>query len=331
MTLIRAALTIILAVGFLAVPLMAWAQPAATLPRIGYLAPGSGVPSYATPYRLDPFRQGLRQGGYIEGQNVIVEYRFASGRLERLAELAAELVKLKVDVIVTAATPAAKAAKTATQTIPIVMVDLGDPVGAGLVQSLARPGGNATGFTSIARDLAAKRLQLLKEIAPAAGSVAVLWNLAIPPTEVAVSELQAAARVLHIQLELVEVEGVEGLQRSLAALKDRAIPLLVFPDPLTFNNRELIVEFAARNRVPAIFGASEFVDAGGLASYGPSYPDMFRRAGVQVSRILKGAKPGDLPVEQPTKFELIINLKTAKALGVTISPSLLLRADQIIE
>jgi putative ABC transport system substrate-binding protein len=171
----------------------------------------------------------------------------------------------------------------------------------------------------------------LKEIVPGAGRVAVVWNSAIPPAEVALSELQDAARVLHIHIEPVEVQGAEGLAASLAALKDRAMPCLVFPDPLTFNNRELIVEFAAKHRVPAMFGAKEFVDAGGLASYGPSYPDMFQRAGTQVGRILKGAKPADLPIEQPTKFELVINLKTAKTLGLTIPPSLLARADQVIE
>jgi putative ABC transport system substrate-binding protein len=192
-------------------PLATEAQQAAPLPRVGYLAPGTGTPSYQIPYRLDPFRQGLREGGYVEGQTVIVEYRFAGGKLERLAELAAELVRLKVDVIVTAATPAAKAAKTATRTIPIVMVDPGDPVGAGL----ARPGGNATALTSVAPDLAAKRLQLLKEVTPGASHIAVVWNSTIPPAEVALSELHAAARVLHIQLELVEVQGAEGLQRSL--------------------------------------------------------------------------------------------------------------------
>jgi putative ABC transport system substrate-binding protein len=325
-----ALLALLLAVSLLAAWLAAEAQQGSTLPRVGVLAPGTGAPSFIIPYRLEPFRRGLREGGYIEGQTVLVEYRFAGGKPERLAELAAELVRLQVDVIVTAATPAAKAAKAATSTIPIVMVDPGDPVGAGLVQSLARPGGNATALTSVAPDLAAKRLQLLKDIAPGAGRVAVVWNSAIPPAEVALSELQDAARVLHIHIEPIKVQGEEGLAASLAALTDRAMPFLVFPDPLTFNNRELIVEFAAKHRVPAMFGAKEFVDAGGLASYGPSYPDMFRRAGTQVSRILKGAKPADLPVEQPMKFELVINLKTAHALGVTIPPTLLFQADEVL-
>jgi putative tryptophan/tyrosine transport system substrate-binding protein len=323
-------LLVTLALGLLVAPLAAEAQQAGKVPRIGILVPGIEAPSFIIPYRLEPFRRGLREGGYVEGQTIIVEYRFAGGKLEHLAELAAELVKLQVDVIVTAATPAAKAAKTATSTIPIVMVDPGDPVGAGLVQSLARPGGNATALSSVTPDLAAKRLQLLKEIAPGAVRVAVVWNSAIPPAEVALSELQDAARMLHIHIEPVEVQGAEGLAASLAALKDRAMPFLVFPDPLTFNNRELIVEFAAKNRVPAVFGAKEFVDAGGLASYGPSYPDMFQRAGTQVGRILKGAKPADLPVEQPMKFELVVNLKTAQALGLTIPPTLLFQADEVI-
>jgi putative ABC transport system substrate-binding protein len=323
-------LLVALALGLLVAPLAAAVQQPGNVPRIGILAPGIEAPSFIIPYRLEPFRRGLREGGYVEGQTVTLEYRFAGGKPERLVDLAAELVKLQVDVIVIAATPAAKAAKTATSTIPIVMVDPGDPVGAGLVQSLARPGGNATALTSVTPDLAAKRLQLLKEIAPGAVRVAVLWNSAIPPEEVALSELHDAARVLHIHIEPVEVQDAEGLAASLAAVKDRTMPFLVFPDPLTFNHRDLIVEFAAKNRVPAMFGAKEFVDAGGLASYGPSYPDMFQRAGTQVSRILKGIKPADLPVEQPMKFELVINLKAAEPLGLTIPSTLLFQATEVI-
>jgi putative ABC transport system substrate-binding protein len=321
-----------LAGGLLTAPLIAQAQQGAKLPRVGYLSPGTGDPSsYAIPYRLEPFRRGLRELGYVEGHTIVVEYRYAGGKVERLAELAAELVDLKVDVIVTAATPAARAAKKATSTIPIVMVDPGDPVALGLVQSLARPGGNATALTSFAPELAGKRLQLLTEMAPGISRVAVVWNSAIPPAEVALNELREAARTLRIQIESVEVQGAEGLARGLAALKERAMALLVFPDPLTFNNRDTIVEFAARARVPAMFGAREFVDVGGLMCYGPSYPDMFQRAGVQVGRILKGAKPADLPVEQPTKFELVINMKTAKALGLTVPQAILARADQVIQ
>ena len=321
-----------LASGLLTAPLITQAQQGAKLPRVGYLTPGTGDPSsYAVRYRYEPFRRGLRELGYVEGQTIVVEYRFAGGKPERLAELAAELADLKVDVIVTAATPAARAAKKATSTIPIVMVDPGDPVALGLVQSLARPGGNATALTSFAPELAGKRLQLLTEMAPGASRVAVVWNSAIPPSEVALNELRGAARMLGIQIESVEVQGADGLARGLAALKERGMALLVFPDPLTFGNRIPIVEFAAKARVPAMFGAKEFVDVGGLISYGPSYPDMFQRAGVQVGRILKGAKPADLSVEQPTKFELVINLKTAKALGLTIPESLRFRADEVIQ
>ena len=320
-----------LAGSLLTAPLAAEAQQAAKTARIGWLSPGAGNSAYLATYRREPFLRGLRELGYVEGQTVVIEYRYTGPTPERLAEMAAQLVDLKVDVIVTAATPAARAAKKATSTIPIVMVDPGDPVALGLVQSLARPGGNATGLTSSAPELAGKRLQLLTEMTPGVSRVAVVWNSAIPPAEVALNELREAARVLRVQIESVEVQGAEGLARGLAALKERPVPLLVFPDPLTFGNRESIVEFAAKARVPSMFGAKEFVDAGGLMSYGPSYPDMFQRAGVQVGRILKGAKPADLPVEQPTKFELVINLKTARTLGLTIPQSLLLRADQVIQ
>jgi putative ABC transport system substrate-binding protein len=331
MMIMRAALAIALVFGLFVAPLDAAAQPATKVPRIGYLSPGTADPSYQAPYRVEPFRRGLRELGYIEGQSVVVEYRYAGANPERLAEFAAELVNLRVDAIVTAATPGALAAKRATSTIPIVMVDPGDPVAAGLVQSMAHPGGNATALTSFAPDLAAKRLQLLRELAPHEGRVAVLWNSAIPPAEIALRELRETAQALRFLLDPLEVQGREGLARGLDMLKGRSTSLLVFPDPLTFNNRTVIVEWAARSRVPALFGAREFVDVGGLMSYGPSYPDMFRRAGAQVGRILKGAKPADLPVEQPTKFELVINIKTAKALGLAIPPLLLLRADQIIE
>ena len=317
--------------GLLTAPLSVQAQQGAKLPRVGYLSPGAGNSAYLTTYRREPFLRGLRELGYVEGQTVVVEYRYTGPTPERLAEMAAELVDLKVDVIVTAATPAARAAKKATSAIPIVMVDPGDPVALGLVQSLARPGGNATALTSFAPELAGKRLQLLLELAPGVSRVAVVWNSAIPPAEVALNELREAARMLRIQIEPVEFQGPDGLARGLAALKERAMGLLVFPDPLTFGNRDAIVEFAAKARVPAMFGAKEFVDVGGLMSYGPSYPDMFQRAGVQVGRILKGTKPADLPVEQPMKFEFVINLKTAKQIGVTIPQWTLMKADKVIQ
>ncbi len=314
-------------------PLLSEAQQPGKVYRIGLLVPGAGpASSYFASHRLEPLRQGLRELGYVEGQNFTIEYRAAKGKPERLPDLAAELVRLKVDVIVTAATPAAKAAKNATSTIPIVMADPGDPVATGLVASLARPGGNLTGVSSIAPDLASKRLELLKETVPKISRVAVVWNSAIPPAEVALKELRAAALALGVQLQSVEVQGPNGFENAFAAItKERADALFVFPDPLTFNNRELIVDFAAKSRISAMFGAREFVDVGGLMAYGPSYPDMFQRAGALVGKILKGAKPADLPVEQPTKFELVINLKTAKALGLTIPPSVLIRADQVIQ
>jgi putative tryptophan/tyrosine transport system substrate-binding protein len=319
-------------------PLAARAQRPAKVSRIGYLSPGAGVSPSGTfthffvTYRRNPFLEGLRELGWVEGQNVAIEHRFSIGQANRLPALAGELVALNVDVIMTASTPAAKAAQNATRTIPIVIADPGDPVQLGLVASLARPGANITGVISIAPDLATKRLALLKEAFPTTTRVGVLWNPAIPPAEVALKELQAAASVLGISLQFVEVPGQDGFAEAFATItRERAGALFVFPDPLTFNNSELIVGFANKNSIPALFGAREFVDVGGLMSYGPSYPAMFRRAGNYAGRILKGANPADLPVEQPTRFELIINLKTAKSLGLDIPPTLLARADEVIE
>jgi putative ABC transport system substrate-binding protein len=313
--------------GAAAWPLAARAQQAAgEVPRVGYLTQG------ARPRVAEIFLAGLRELGWVEGQNVAMEWRVAAGRLDQLAPLAADLVRLKVNVIVTQATPAAKAAQNATSSIPIVIIDPGDPVEARLVASLARPGGNITGQTSIAPDLAAKRLELLKEIVPTISRVAVLWNSAIPPAEVALKELRAAAAILKVEIRSVEVQGPQGFEGAFASIvRERADALFVFPDPLTFGSEDLIVGMANKGLVPTMFGAREFVDVGGLISYGPSYPDMFRRAGNYAGRILKGTKPGDLPVEQPTKFELVINLKTAKALGVTVTRELQFLADEIIE
>jgi putative tryptophan/tyrosine transport system substrate-binding protein len=319
-------------------PLAARAQQGATVARIGYLSPGTDMSSSGSfsssymKYRRQPLLEGLRELGWVEGQNITIENRFAGGRTDQLPALAADLVRLKVDVIVTAATPAAKAAQNATSTIPIVIADPGDPVQLGLVASLARPGANITGVISIAPDLATKRLALLKEALPTASRVAVLWNAVIPPAEVALKELQVAASDLGIGLQLMEVTSPGELNEALGALaRGRIDGLLVFPDPLTFNNSELIARTANKNVMPAMFGAREFVEAGGLMSYGPSYPLMFRRAGSYVGRILKGTKPADLPVEQPTRFELVINLKTAKVLGLEVPPTLLARADEVIE
>ena len=310
------------------------AQQAGKVPRIGLLSPIARNPSGGSTSRnprTRAFEEGLRELGWIEGKNVTIERRGTGGKSDGLRESAADLVQLKVDVIVTRSTPPARAAKAATSTIPIVIIDPGDPVGIGLVDSLARPGGNITGLSSIAPDLAAKRLELLKEAFLKASRVALLFNAAIPPAEVGLKEMRLAAAVLRQQLQFVEVEGADGFERAFEAVtRERATALVVFPDPLTFTNQKVIVDFTIRSRIPTIFGASEFVDGGGLMSYGPSYPAMFRRAATYVDKILKGAKPADLPVEQPTKFEMVINLKAARQIGLTIPPNVLARADRVI-
>jgi putative ABC transport system substrate-binding protein len=317
-------------------PLTADAQQQIKTRRIGYLDYGAGIlPSgefapFYDKYRRKPFLEGLRQRGWVEGQNVAIERRFAAGQADRLPTMAAELVALNVDVMLAAATPAAMAARNATTQIAIVMADPGDAVELGLVASLARPGANVTGVTSLAPELATKRLGLLKEAFPGIEQVAVLWNAAIPPAEVALKELRTAAPMLGLELHLMEVKGGPALADALAKLK-RGHALFVFPDPLMFGNRDVIVGFVNRSSVPALFGAREFVEAGGLMSYGSDYPAMFRRAGDYVGRILNGESPADLPVERPTKFDLVINLKTAKAFGFEIAPMLLARADEVIE
>lgn len=317
-------------------PLTADAQQQIKTRRIGYLDYGAGVlptgefaPFYDK-YRRKPFLEGLKQRGWVEGQNVTIERRFAAGQADRLPTMAAELVALNVDVMLAAATPAAMAARNATSQIAIVMADPGDAVELGLVATLARPGANVTGVTSLAPELATKRLGLLKEAFPEIEQVAVLWNAAIPPAEVALKELRTAAPMLGLELHLVDVKGGPALADALATLK-RGHALFVFPDPLMFGNRDVIVGFANRSSVPALFGAREFVEAGGLMSYGSDYPAMFRRAGDYVGRILNGESPADLPVERPAKFDLVINLKTAKAFGFEIAPMLLARADEVIE
>ena len=317
--------------GVIAAPLAAEAQPAARTPRIGVLLPGAPAAAARNP-RMQAFYQSLREFGWVEGQNVVFERRYAEGQYGRLSALATELARLNVDVILTSSTPPAQAAKSATASIPIVILDPGDPVATGLVTSLAWPGGNVTGVSSIAPDLAAKRLEMLKEAAPTTSRVAVLFNAAIPPAEIAMKELRAAAQVLGLRIESVAVQGPKGFEEAFGTItQDRADGLIVFPDPLTFTNQDLIVNFAAKSRISSLFGAKEFVEIGGLMSYGPSYPGMFRRGAYYVDKILKGAKPADLPLEQPTKFELVINLKTAKALGLTIPQSILIRADEVIQ
>ena len=317
--------------GAAAWPLAARAQRTGKMYRIGMLLPNTSAIVARNP-RIQAFLQGLRELDWIDGRSVTLEWRYGEGQPARLAALAAELANSNVDVIVTAAATAAMAAKEATTTIPIVILDPGDPVGTGLVRSLARPGGNITGVTSIAPDLAAKRLALLKETAPAVRSVAVLFNAAVPPAEIAMAELKIAAQTLNLRIQSVAAQGSAGLAEALAAIETAKIEgLLVFPDPLTFSNQEAITKFALANKIPALYGAKEFVGIGGLMSYGPSYPAMFRRGAYYVDRILKGANPADLPVEQPTKFELIINLKTARALGIEVPATLLARADEVIE
>jgi putative ABC transport system substrate-binding protein len=278
---------------------------------------------------------GLRELGWIEGQNIAVEYRWAANREDQLPALAAELVRLRVDVIVTSSTPAAQAAKRATSTIPIVVTFAADPVGSGLVASLARPGGNITGLTTLARGLVAKRLELLKAVASGSTRMAVLWQpgaLGERAMRDMVEETQVAGRTLGLQLRFVEARRPDDFEQAFSAMREAGVGgLLIFPNPMLFEARGSIVAHAAKSRLPAVYPWREAASVGGLMSYATNFPDMYRRAATYVDKILKGAKPADLPIEQPTTFELVINLKTAKALGLVIPPSLLQRADQAIE
>ncbi len=315
------------AMALLAAPPAAEAQQAGKVYRIGFLFFGSRGPSR----ELDTFRQGLRELGYIEGQNIVIEYRFASGRAERLPELAAELARLKPDVLVTPGTPASLGAKQATTTIPIVFAGVADAVGAGLIANLARPGGNITGLTSISAELGGKRLELLKEVAPKASRVAVLYNPADPSNVLVLKELQKSAPALGLTLQPLEVRGPGGFEGAFVAMtRQRAHALFGAAGILTTEHRKALVDLAAKRRIPAIWGERQFVDAGGLMSYAVDFYDQVRGAASYVDKILKGAKPGDLPVEQPTKYELVINLNTARTLGLTIPQSVLVRADQVI-
>jgi putative tryptophan/tyrosine transport system substrate-binding protein len=317
--------------GLLAAPLAAEAQPAGKVPRVGFLA-ASSASDAANARWIEAFRQGLRDLGYVEGRNIVIEYRYAGEKYERLPALAAELVRLKVDVIVSHGTPGPLAAKHATSVIPIVMTSAGDPVASGLVSSLARPGGNVTGMSLMVPELGGKRLYLLKEIIPGLSRVAVLWNATNPYNSLVMREMEATATTLGVQLQSLVVRGPDDFEGALAAAATgRAAALTAVEDPLTNTKRIQIVDFAAKSRLPAIYGIKEFVDAGGLMSYGVHFADSYRRAAAYVDKILKGAKPADLPVQQPTKFEFAINLKTAKTLGLTIPPALLQRADQLIE
>ena len=312
----------------LAAPFAAEAQQAAKVARIGYLGTASNSDMSSA------FRQGLRELGWVEGQNIVIDYRSAEGRVDRLPDLAAELVRLKVDIIVAAGgTPPAAAAKSATGTIPIVMIGVGYPVGLGFIASLARPGGNVTGLSfSVGPELFGKELELLKETVPKVRRVAILSNPGNPAHPFNIRELNVAARSLGVQLQFLEARGPNEFDGAFAAMaKERVGALLVLPDGMFNLQRTRLADLAARSRLPAAYGYREHVEAGGLMSYGPSLLDLFRRAATYVDKILKGAKPADLPVEQPTKFELLINLKAAKALGLTIPPSLLARADEVIQ
>ena len=322
-------LAITLALGILATPIAAEAQVPAKVPRIGFLASYSPTNNA---HFLEAFRQGLRELGYVDGQNIAIEYRFAEGRPERLPALAAELVRLKVDVIVTGGPPAPEAAKQATSTIPIVFTVTGDPVAEGLVASVARPGGNITGLASIAPELVGKQLELLKEVAPKVSRVAVLQNPSNHGHPPMLRQADGSARALGVQLHILTARTPPEIEAAFAAMRSqRAGGVLILRDQLFLTQRTQIAALAAKSRLPAVYGNREYAEAGGLMAYGASTPHMYRRAATYVDKILKGAKPADLPVEQPMRFELVINLKTAKALGLTIPQSILIRADEVIQ
>lgn len=324
----RYAFGLLAGLGLLA-PLLSHAQQPAKLARIGLLSPFP--PAAATAWH-DAFRQGLRDLGWVEGKNISIEYRYAEGRNERLPELAADLVRLQVDVIVASITTDSLVAKNATRAIPIVMASAGDPVASGLIESLARPGGNVTGLSQTAPELAGKRLELLKQIVSGLSRVAVIWNPRGTTSPLAWKEIQLAARALGLELHSLEVRSLNDFDRALQdAGRSRAGALAIMPDPLFAGNLKRIAELAAKHRLPSIFHLREFADVGGLVSYGIDRSDQFRRAAGYVDKILKGAKPADLPVEQATKFELVINLKTAKMLGLTLAQPLLMRADELVQ
>jgi putative ABC transport system substrate-binding protein len=304
------------------------AQQAKRMLRLGYLA---AVTFSGERPRIDAFRQGLRALGYVEGQNIAIDYRFADGKLERLPEVAVELVRLKVDVLMAISTNGALAAKRATNTIPIIFIGVAGPVEAGLVESLARPGENITGLTNIASVLSGKRLEVLKETVPKLSRVAVLWDPQNPGSSLQWKESEIAARELSLQIFSMEVSSANKYESAFnEAMKARSAALAVTLNPLAVSNQNTVVELVEKNRLPAIYTREDFVSSGGLMSYGPTYAREGRDAARLVDKILKGAKPADLPVEQPTKFELIINLKAAKQIGLTIPPNVLARADRVI-
>jgi putative ABC transport system substrate-binding protein len=306
----------------------AGAQQPKKMPKIGLIV--AGFPS-TSQRNIDAFRQSLREHGYIEGESIFAEYRYAEGRNDRLADLTAELVRLQVSVIVTGSTISAAAAKNLTHTIPIVMTGIGDPIGTGLIASLARPGGNVTGLSSVGPELNTKRLELLKETVAGRLRVAVLFNGANPSNATAFKEVEVAARALGVQIQRADVRRAEDYEVAFdAAIRGRANAVLVQRDPLNNAQRTAILALTAKRKMPAMYPGVEYVNTGGLMSYGVSSPDLYRRSAIYVDKILKGTKPADLPVEQPTKFEFVINLKTAKQIGLTVPPNVLARADKVI-
>jgi putative tryptophan/tyrosine transport system substrate-binding protein len=328
---LRLAFSVTLLLGGFFNPVAAEAQQAAKVARIGFLAQSLA----AAPHADEAFRQGLRDLGYVAGSNLVIEYRDAEGKVERLPALAAELIALKVDVIVAPNTVAALAAKQVTSTLPIVFAVAADPVASGLVTSLARPGGNVTGLSILASELAGKCLELLAQAVPGVSRLVILWTpgaLGERTDKDMLKGADAAGRVLGVQLQFVEARGPADFDRAFSDMtRARAGALTVLASHIFVNERRRLVDLAAKNRLPAVYPWREFVEAGGLMAYGPNIADLHRRAATHVDKILKGTKPGDLPVEQPTKFELVINLKAAKALGLAIPPSVLARADQVIE
>jgi putative ABC transport system substrate-binding protein len=321
--------TVLFVIGTTMWPTHIHAQQLRKIPRIGVLLPGAPA---TWSLRTNAFLGGLGELGYVEGKTIAIEWKWGDDQFDTLSGLAADLVRSNVDVIVTGGTSATKALKTATRTIPIVMAIVGDPVAAGLVDSLARPGGNATGFSIVAPELGTKRLELLKEIVPNLSSIAVLSNAKNPQSKIEMKEMQTAAQAMGLQLQSVEISTEGGLDDAFVAMsKASAQGLILLTDPILFSQRKRTVDLASKYRLPAVYFYSGFVEEGGLMSYGPSDVDLFRRAAGYVDRILKGTKPGELPVEQPTKFELTFNLKTAKALGLAVPANFLARADEVIE
>jgi len=326
----RIGLALVLAVSLILAPLATDAQQAGKVYHVGYL--GVTPPTANTMPLWDAFVHGLREHGYVEGRNLMLHRRYSDGQDARFAELAAELVRLNVDVIVSSTTQGALAAKQVTSTTPIVTILVGDPVGSGLVTSLARPGGNVTGVTTQATDWAAKQVQLLQEVAPGIKRVGVLWNPTLPQHQAFFRETQKAAATLRLELDPLELRSVDDLEAVFRRIAHTRLDgLQVYDQPALFPHRQRVVDGVTRSRIPAIYGLPPYIDIGGLMSYSPKLPDLFRRSTTYVDKLLKGAKASELPMEQPTTFAFVINLKTAKALGLTIPPSVLGRADQVIE